>query len=86
MYELTYSKRAFQQLNKLDEETRKRIIKGLERCRIRPEHFLEKLVGSSVYKLRIGDYRIIAELYKNELRIFVIEVGHRKNIYEKLGK
>ncbi|MFC1647845.1 type II toxin-antitoxin system RelE/ParE family toxin [Nanoarchaeota archaeon] len=83
MYELTYSKNAFQQLNKLDEDIRKRIIKSLERCRIRPEHFLEKQVGSPLHKLRIGDYRAIVELYKGELRILVIKVGHRRNIYKK---
>ena len=82
MYDLTYSKKALEQLEKFDKDIGERIIRTLERARIRPEHFFERLVGSSLYKLRIGNYRIIADIYKNELRIFVIEIGHRRNIYK----
>jgi len=30
---------------------------------------------------RVGDYRIIAELDEEEIKIFIIEVGHGMNIY-----
>ncbi len=58
-----------------------KIISALERIRIRPEIFITKLVGDPGYKLRVGDYRIIMDIDRNELLILVIKVGHRKNIY-----
>lgn len=41
-----------------------------------------KLVGSvSKYRTRIGDYRVIYQVENQELIIFVIRIGHRKDIY-----
>ncbi len=41
-----------------------------------------KLVGSeSKYRIRIGDYRVIYQVENQELVIFVIRIGHRKEIY-----
>lgn len=37
---------------------------------------------SDYWRYRIGDYRIIVEIKDKELIISIIEVGHRKSIYE----
>ena len=66
---------------KLERNIQERIISSLERIRIRPEAFITTLVGDPGYKLRIGDYRVIMDIDKNNLIILVIKVGHRKNIY-----
>lgn len=34
------------------------------------------------WRYRIGDYRIIAEIYNDELVIMIINVGHRCEIYK----
>ncbi len=47
-----------------------------------PYHFFERLKERKCYKLRIGDYRVIAGI--NEGRIGIVLIGHRKNIYEQL--
>ena len=82
MYELLYSDQADKQINKLSKEVKERIFAVLERCRIRPHSLAKKLVGNPYYSIRSGDYRIIIDIINNELRILVIEVGHRKNIYD----
>jgi mRNA interferase RelE/StbE len=42
----------------------------------------KKLSGSkNDYRIRIADYRIIYSIEDNILSVFVITVGHRKNIY-----
>ena len=33
------------------------------------------------YKLRIGAYRVIYRVYKNELLISVVAIGHRRDVY-----
>jgi mRNA interferase RelE/StbE len=49
-----------------------------------PFHLFEKLTKRELYKLRVGEYRVIAEINKNEITILVLLIGHRKNIYDKI--
>ena len=34
-----------------------------------------------LWRYRVGDYRIIAEIKDAEIMIFVVEIGHRRDIY-----
>ncbi len=82
MYKIELSKIAEKQLYKLGKEIQERIIVTLERIRVRPYAFVVKLVGSTYFRLRVGDYRVILDIQENRLVIFVIELGHRRNIYK----
>ncbi|GGF19023.1 type II toxin-antitoxin system RelE family toxin [Flavobacterium limi] len=42
----------------------------------------KKLKGRPGYRIRVGDYRIIYEIFDDILVIDVIDLGHRKDIYE----
>ena len=82
-YSIKYSKTSEKQIRKLDKIMQKRIISSLDRCKIRPYSHVEKLVGVSYYRLRVGDYRVIMNVKDNILEILVVEIGNRKNIYRK---
>ena len=41
----------------------------------------KKLKGRDGYRIRIGNYRIIYDIFDSELIIDVIALGHRKDIY-----
>ena len=82
-YEIVFSDKAFKQLKKLEHETQGRIIKVLERIRIRPGSFLTKIVGDSGFRLRVGEYRVIVDIDRDKLLILVIKIGHRSRIYKK---
>jgi mRNA interferase RelE/StbE len=41
----------------------------------------EKLTGRERYRVRQGLYRIIYSIQDKELTIWVVKVGHRKNVY-----
>ena len=44
----------------------------------------KKLVGSdSIYRIRVGDYRIIYSIEFSVLTIEIIKVGHRRQVYRK---
>ena len=82
MYAIIYSELALKQLEKLEKRNQERILAVLERCRIRPEAFAKRLVGQPYFRLRVGDYRVIIDIQDQKIIIFVVEIGHRKNIYD----
>ena len=41
----------------------------------------EKLTGKERYRLRQGRYRIVYSIQDDELTVWVVKVGHRKDIY-----
>ena len=83
MYNVIISERAQRQLDKLPYDIQERILAVLERVKIRPEAYFERLVGEKDYRLRVGDYRVLADIDRNKLIISVTKIGHRKNIYKK---
>ena len=82
MYSIEFSETALKQLNKLERNIKERMINVLERVIMRPFHFIKRKEGSPYFILRVGDYRAILDVRQGENKIFVIKVGHRKDIYE----
>lgn len=82
MYSIEFSKKAEQQLGKLPLQIQERIINCLDKIKIRPHHFVKRIVGSPYFRARAGDYRIILDIINDKLLIYVLEIGHRKNIYK----
>ena len=58
------------------------LIKKIEDSKERPFHYFTKLVGKDEWKLRVGDYRGIVDLDNTNEIIYVLRLGHRKNIYD----
>lgn len=83
VYEIRWTEIAEKQFGRLDKTVQKRIIKKLEEIRDDPFLYVTRLVGFNVYKVRVGDYRVILGIEKNTLLILVLRVGHRSNIYKK---
>ena len=88
-YKILFEKNADKQLKKID-TTQQRIIiswiaKNLENTND-PRVMGKSLKGNlnDYWRYRIGNYRIIAEINDDEVKILIIEVGHRKDIYKKL--
>lgn len=40
-----------------------------------------KLTNQDKYRVRVGNYRVLYKVEINILTIFVVKIGHRKNIY-----
>jgi mRNA interferase RelE/StbE len=83
-FEIIWSERAIKELKKIDRFIAKRIFDAVTKLKEDPYHNIGKLVNSPYYKLRVGDYRVILDIQKNQLRILVIKVGHRKRIYKSI--
>jgi mRNA interferase RelE/StbE len=88
-YTITFEKKADKQLEKID-KTQQRIIvnwiiKNLEDTDD-PRRFGKVLKGNlrNYWRYRVGDYRIIAEINDKDIKIIIIEIGHRKEIYKQI--
>ena len=86
-YRVDYTIKAIKQLKKLDKHIGVLIItwirKNLEGTE-NPRLHGKSLTGdkSGTWRYRIGDYRLICEIQDNTITILVLEIGHRKSIYE----
>ena len=83
MYKIVFEKKALHELNKLETIVKERIWSKLQNSKENPFRFFEKLVETQGFKLRIGDWRVIADILREKEAIIVLRVGHRKNIYDK---
>ena len=84
MYEVVFDKEAIEFLEKCEKNLAKRIWNKIMSPKRDPYHFFSKLVNRDDYRLRVGDYRVIADIKKNERRIEITLIVHRKNIYQNI--
>ena len=84
---LIYSEKFLKEVKKIDKPVQKKIfdymdeVAKLDDPRVRGKALVGNLAG--FWRYRVGDYRVLCRIKENELIIFVVEVGHRKEIYEK---
>jgi len=81
-YHVTISKSAQKRLDKLNDGVASRLITAIYTLADNPRpHGCKKLIGRDAYRIRVGDYRIIYEIFDNTLIVSVIDIGDRKDIY-----
>ncbi|OGR83717.1 MAG: hypothetical protein A2901_07290 [Elusimicrobia bacterium RIFCSPLOWO2_01_FULL_54_10] len=74
-------------LDRIPKNVQVRIKKAIAtRLEIAPQHYGERLRRSllGLWKLRVGDYRVVYELQNSKVTIWMI--AHRKEVYEEIGK
>lgn len=86
MYQIVFTDKALKVLKKFDKSVSRMILawirKNLEGCDD-PRRFGKPLVANHAgkWRYRVGDYRIMAEISDETITIFVVNIGHRKDIY-----
>jgi mRNA interferase RelE/StbE len=70
-------------LKKLDKTWQKKIIQTIETTLTTQPYSGKKLVGnlSDYFRIRVGDYRIIYEIFDDVVMVEVIKIKHRKDVY-----
>ena len=83
MYSLNFTRKALKELEKLNEPYYSSIKQAIYTLTIQPRPMgNKKLKGRDSYRIRVGNYRVIYEIFDNILTVEVIDLGHRKDIYE----
>lgn len=83
-YTVKFSKKATKAYNKLPSGVRLRIDQKIDYLTADPRGIdTKKLAGQiNAYRTRVGTYRIVYEIEDNELIVWILDVGHRKDIYK----
>ena len=83
VYTLTFSKQALKELEKINEPFYSHIKTAIIQLSSDPRpNGYRKLKGRDGYRIRIGNYRVIYDIFDNILTVDIITLGHRKDIYE----
>jgi len=81
-YSIGFSSAARQALRRLDVKVRRRIAEHIDTLEEDPRPpGCKKLVGSELWRIRIGDYRVVYGIEEEQLIVLVVRVGHRREIY-----
>lgn len=81
-YTLLIKKSARKQLGKIPGKDQERIIAAIRLLAHDPRPAgSKKLTGREAWRIRSGRYRIIYEIHDERIEIFVISIGHRREIY-----
>lgn len=82
IFSLEWKEGAIKQLEKLQDLISNRIVKKVNELKENPFSKIKRLKGINAFRLRVGDYRIILDIDVKNKIIYVLRLGHRKNIYE----
>ena len=77
---------ALKSLKKLDKEIQRQIKNKLKELEEYPEQRGKHLRYTQFWSLRIGDYRAIYEVKKNEKEVITLFIGHRDGVYDDFSK
>lgn len=81
-YEIYFKESVWKELRKVPKNYLKKILSRIEKLGSDPRPVgCEKLSGHELYRVRQGNYRIVYSIQDNELTVWVIKVGHRKEVY-----
>ena len=83
-YDVKIKPKALKQLKKLQKDVVERILKKITVIKDTPQSFMKKLEAKDIWSLRVGDYRVLIDVYEDKKTIEIIKVGHRKEIYENM--
>ena len=83
-YKIIWDKKAKEVIQKFPFIISSRIYKKINELIEEPFSKIRRLKGINAFKLRIGDYRVILSVDVQNKIIYVLKIGHRKNIYDDL--
>jgi mRNA interferase RelE/StbE len=85
VYELAFHPDAAEDFKALDKTTRQRAMDRLYWLLEHVEEIRHKPLTAQwagMYRLRVGDYRVVYEIDRPRGRVIIYAVGHRRDIYK----
>lgn len=83
MFKIVWTEKASKESENLQDTISVRITKKIDELMENPFSKIKRLKGVSAFSLRVGDYRVILDIDAKDKIIYILNIGHRKNIYER---
>ena len=81
-YEISVKKPAIKELENIPKKELQKLVKKIQTLTVEPRpKGSQKLSHKEQYRIRQGDYRAIYSIDDDNLNVYIIKVGHRKEIY-----
>lgn len=85
-YVVVFKKTALKELQNLPNKIQQKILDAVQLLALNPNTELlqiKKMKGAdSLYRFRINDYRVVYLIENNLIKITIIKIGNRKDVYE----
>lgn len=85
-YEIVFKKSAAKELQALPQKVQQKILDAVQLLSLNPYTELlqiKKMKGAdSLYRVRIQDYRVIYVIENRLIKVTIVKIGHRKEVYE----
>lgn len=86
MYALRFKRSVAKDLRSIGEQARDRVLAAIETELARDPRAGARFRGAdALWRWRVGDYRVIYTFSDAELWILVVRIGHRREVYRRLG-
>jgi len=85
-YKIIFSKNAEKFLDTIDKPTRQRVFEKVYELRSNSENLdIKKLkLYQALYRLRVGNLRVVYTIKHKLIVIYIVAIGHRKDVYKCL--
>lgn len=82
-YEIVYKPSAERTFAKLTNDVQKHIFSAVQQLaeNPRPPGVKKLKAVIDLYRIRVGDYRIVYSIEDKQLKILVLTIGHRRDVY-----
>ena len=82
-YQVGLTPAAYRQFRKLSPEAQRRLAPAIDSLAEEPRPAsAKKLSGVELWRIRVGDYRVIYALDDGKLTVLVVRLGHRREVYD----
>ena len=87
-YRIEFAPKAQRDFKALEASVRRRIARRIDSLAENPfPSGITKLEGEDrLYRLRVGDYRVLYQVQGKVLVVLIMGVGHRREVYRRIGK
>jgi mRNA interferase RelE/StbE len=85
-FDVSFKPSVHKDFRRLPKTVVERVMKRIDKFRVEPfPHGVEKLEDAErLYRVRVGDYRIVYEVDAHAAKIVIVYVRHRRDVYRTL--
>lgn len=70
-------------LSALPHNEARRVVKNIEDIKENPFRYVKRMESHPLFVRRVGKYRVLLDIQSGEMKILVLKVGKRSNVYDE---